>query len=366
MISKHTASLKHAEHYANVILLADQMYEKGGSGVEKGLKHFDDNWKNIELGQKWAAQSSLYDEKAATLACEYPERGSHCLYLRQKPAERMNWLKTALQIAHVRGYELVEGTLHGKIGLAYAEMGEYQQAIEHYANRLKIAERFNDLEGLGEGACNLGILYDSLDMLEPAQECYQYALELAGQISHQKIIEVATGNLGLIYLKREKFQEAIRYFERHLDLSKQNGDSWSESNALTNLGIAFLKLGNFDGALSYFHQSISINQKLGDLEGEAKNLGYIGTTMSSLGKLDDAVTAYQARIHLAQKLNDPLGEAKGNWNLGKVLIEQQKYELGLEYLERCAQYEKAVGDPAWEEDIEVIKTIEESLPQRKK
>lgn len=52
MISKHTASLKHAEHYANMILLADQMYEKGGSGVEKGLKHFDDNWKNIELGQK--------------------------------------------------------------------------------------------------------------------------------------------------------------------------------------------------------------------------------------------------------------------------------------------------------------------------
>jgi tetratricopeptide (TPR) repeat protein len=366
MVSKHTASLKHAQHYANAILLADQMYEEGGPGIEKGLRYFDDNWKNIELGQKWAAQSALYNEEAATLACEYPERGSHCLYLRQKPAARITWFKTALQIAHERGFELVEGALHGKIGLAYAEMGEFQQAVEHYATRLKIAERFNDLEGLGEGACNLGILYDSLDMLEAAQECYQYALELADKTSNKKIFEVVTGNLGLIYLKQEKFSVAMEYFERHLHLSQQNGDSWSESNALTNLGIACLKLGNLEDALSHFQQSISINQKLGDLDGEAKNLSYIGTTMSNLGRLDDAVTAYQARIHLAQKLNDLRGEAKGNWNLGKVFIEQQKYEFGLEYMKRCTEYEKITGDRAWEEDMKVVKTIEETLAQRKK
>jgi tetratricopeptide (TPR) repeat protein len=101
-----------------------------------------------------------------------------------------------------------------------------------------------------------------------------------------------------------------------------------------------------------------INQKLGDLDGEAKSLGYIGAALVKMGKLDDATIAYEERIALAQKLNDHRGKAKGNWNLGKVLIQQRNYSAGLEYLYKCVEYEKSAGDPAWEDDLKVIKRIE--------
>lgn len=358
MVSKREASLKHAKYYAEVLLSADRLYERGGGHIEEGLKRFDDNQKNIELGQKWADLYVRTDEEAATLACEYPERGAHCLYLRQKPIERIAWLICALQVAHQRGFELVEGNLHNKIALALTEMGEYQQSIEHYSIRLAIAERLNDLDGLGEGACNLGILYDNLEMLEPAQECYQYALEIANQTSNQKILEVAIGNLGLIYLKQENYDRAMDCFQHHYKLARQNGDQWSEGNALTNLGIVCLKLEKVDEALTYLQQSRMINQKLGDLDGEAKSLGYIGSALVIMGKLDDATIAYEERIALAQKLNDHRGMAKGNWNLGKVLIKQRNYRAGLEYLYKCVEYEKSAGDPAWEDDLKVIKSIE--------
>jgi len=354
----HNASLKHSRFYSEVLLSADRLFEQGGRHIEEGLGRFDDNRKNIELGQKWAEIHAALDEEAATLASEYPERGAHCLYLRHKPAERIAWLQCALQVAHQRGFELVEGNLHGKIALALTEMGEYQQAIGHYSIRLEIAERLRDLDGLGEGACNLGILYDNLEMLEPAQECYQYALELANQTSNQKILEVATGNLGLIYLKQENYDRAVDCFQRHYELARQNGDQWSEGNALTNWGIVCLKLEKIDEALTYLQQSRMINQKLGDLDGEAKNLGYIGSALVKMGRLNDATIAYEARIALAQKLNDHRGEAKGNWNLGQVLIRQRNYRLGLEYLYKCVEYEKSVGDPAWEADLKVIEAIE--------
>lgn len=358
MVSKRAASLKHAHYYAEVLLSADRLYEQGDRHIEEGLGRFDDNWKNIELGQKWAELHVPLDEEAATLASEYPERGAHCLYLRHKPAERIAWLECALQVAHQRGFELVEGNLHGKIALALTEMGEYQQAIEHYSIRLEIAERLRDLDGLGEGACNLGILYDNLEMLESAQECYQYALELANQTSNQKILEVATGNLGLIYLKQENYDRAVDCFQRHYELARQNGDQWSEGNALTNWGIVCLKLEKIDEALTYLQQSRMINQKLGDLDGEAKNLGYIGSALVKMGSLNDAAIAYEARIALAQTLNDHRGEAKGNWNLGQVLIRQRNYRPGLEYLYKCVEYEKSVGDHAWEDDLKAIKSIE--------
>jgi tetratricopeptide (TPR) repeat protein len=360
MPTKRDANLKHSQYYVEVLLRAESLYEEGGDGIVYGLRMFDDNWKNIEIGQKWAARRAGTDEVAGSLVSEYPERGARCLYMRQKPTERIVWFEAALDIAHSRGFELVEGSLHGKIGLALTEKGEYQKAIEHYSIQLRFAEKLNDFEGLGEGACNLGILYDSLDMLGPAQECYQYALDLAEKISNQKITEAAMGNLGLVYLKQGKFKEAMDCFERHLQLARQNGDQWSEGNALTNMGIACLKLQNYDQASTCFYASLLINKKLGDLAGEAKNLSYIGSVLDVTENLGGAVSAYQARIVLAHKLNDFRGESIGNWNLGKILIKQKKYKTGLELLYRCIEYEKSVGDPAWEDDLKAVKTVEEA------
>ncbi len=355
------ASLKHSQFYSEVLLSADRFYEQGDRHIEEGLGRFDDNGKNIELEQKWADLHAGVDEEAATLASEYPERGARCLYLRQKPAERISWLECALQVAHQRGFELVEGNLHGKIALALTEMGEYQQVIEHYSIRLEIADCLRDLDSLGEGACNLGILYDNQGMLEPAQECYQYAFELANQTSNKKILEVATGNLGLIYLKQENYDRAVDCFQRHYELARQNGDQWSEGNALTNLGIVYLKFEKPDEALAFLQLSIQINQKLSDPEGEAKNLSYLGSAFVTIGKLDDAALAYERRIALAQELGDRRGEAKGKWNLGKVLIQQRKYKLGLENLYKCVEYERSVGDYAWEDDLKAIKSIESAF-----
>ncbi len=115
MVSKHDANLKHAQCFAEILLHADKLYEKGDNHLEQGLLLFDENAKNIESGQAWAARQADQDESAASLASEYPERGAHCLYLRQKPIERITWFNSALKVAHIRGFEMLEGILHGKI-----------------------------------------------------------------------------------------------------------------------------------------------------------------------------------------------------------------------------------------------------------
>ena len=147
MTSLRTALLRHAKCFATILLSADELYQQGGSRVEDGLRLFDANRQNIEQGQQWAANNSEMDEEAATLALEFPERGANCLYLRQKPSDRILWLRKALQIAHVRELGYVEASLLGKIGLAFQEMGQYPQAIEYYAARLELAQRLNDQDG---------------------------------------------------------------------------------------------------------------------------------------------------------------------------------------------------------------------------
>jgi tetratricopeptide (TPR) repeat protein len=359
MTSLRNASLRHAKCFAAILLNADELYQQGGDRVEGSLQLFDANWQNIEKGQQWAANNADVDEDAAILALEFPERGANCLYLRQKPSDRILWLQKALQIAHVRGLGYVEASLMGKLGLAFQEMGQHPQAIEYYAARLELAQRLNDEEGWAETACNLGILYDDLNILETAREWFQAALQIAEKISNDRIKERAFGNVGLVYLKLEKFSEALTSFESHLQLARAHGDLWSEGNALTNMGIACLKLQQHDWAESCFQQSLAINQKLVDLEGEAKNWSYIGLLHNQLGDLDGAAQAYRTRIDLAKKMNDARGEALCGWNLGDVLIKQNQREQGVELLYKYVDYEKSVGDPAWEQDWETARRMEE-------
>lgn len=359
MPTKRDASLKHSQHYAEVLLHADQLYEKGGIGIEKGLHFFDENRRDIEIGQQWSADHAEMDEDAATLALEFPERGANCLYLRQKPADRIRWLQKALQIAHDRGFGRAEASILGKLGLAFQEMRQFPNAIEYHVAQLKLAESLKDQEVWAEAACNLGIVYDDLNMLETAQEWYTAVLKISDKTSNPKIKERAYGNLGLVYIKQGKFSDAVNCFEHHLRLARRHGDLWSESNALTNLGIACMKLRQYDQAGGYFQESLVINKKLTDLEGEAKNWSYIGSLRNELGDLDGAVVAYQRRIELAQKMKDSRGEAIGCWNLGEVLIKKEKCKEGIELLFKCVEYEKSVGDPAWEEDWKTAQHMEE-------
>lgn len=365
MASFRTAALRHARCFANLLLSADELYQQGGVHVEEGMQLFDENQKNIEIGQQWTAEHADVDEDAATLVLEFPERGANCLYLRQKPADRIQWFQKALQIAHARGYGWAEASLLGKIGLAFQEIRQFPKAIEYYAAQLKLAESLNDQEVWAEAACNLGIVYNDLNMLETAREWYKAALKISEETSNLRIKERAEGNLGLVYIKLEKFSDAVICFEHHLQLARSHGDLWSEGNALTNLGIAWMKLHQYDQAGAYFQESLLINAKLIDVEGEAKNWSYIGLLRNQLGDLDGAVAAFRVRIELAQKMNDPRGEALGCWNLGEVLIKKKMCEEGIELLYKCVEYERGVGDQTWEEDLRTVRHMEEICKVKK-
>jgi hypothetical protein len=80
---------------------------------------------------------------------------------------------------------------------------------------------------------------------------------------------------------------------------------------------------------------------------------------NQLGDLDGAAQAYRTRIDIAKKMNDPRGEALGGWNLGDVLIKQNQCEQGVELLYTYVDYEKSVGDPAWQKDWETARHLEE-------
>src|ERR1019366_8042478 len=76
---RYEASLRHAQHYLEVLRDAEGRYRKGGEALMSGLALFGLEWGNIEAGQAWAAGHAAVDSTAAGICIKYPDAAVYCL-----------------------------------------------------------------------------------------------------------------------------------------------------------------------------------------------------------------------------------------------------------------------------------------------
>ncbi|HSS51847.1 MAG TPA: TIR domain-containing protein [Thermoanaerobaculia bacterium] len=82
------ARKRHAEHFLEVLRVAENLYEKGGESVLLALRYFDAEWGNIQEGQAWAAGHFTETDDAARICDDYPDAGTFLLLLRRPPGTR--------------------------------------------------------------------------------------------------------------------------------------------------------------------------------------------------------------------------------------------------------------------------------------
>jgi tetratricopeptide (TPR) repeat protein len=118
------------------------------------------------------------------------------------------------------------GRLLGTVGLAYAALGQVEQAIGYYEQALAIVREIGDRHG--EGA--------------------------------------VLGNLGAAYYRLGQVEQAIGYYEQRLVIARETGDRRGEGNALGSLGLAYAALGQVEQAIGLLEQTLRIGQENKDVQ----------------------------------------------------------------------------------------------------
>jgi hypothetical protein len=129
MLSRSEAQRRHAKYYGDILRSTNQSYIEGAAALESGLRVFDLEWANIEAGQKWASTHAENDETAKYLCSTYPDAGMELLDLRLHAHERIKWLQVGLTAAQSLMLTEATGVHLNNLGLAYADLGQYQQAV---------------------------------------------------------------------------------------------------------------------------------------------------------------------------------------------------------------------------------------------
>jgi len=129
---------------------------------------------------------------------------------------------------------------HNNLGVAYGNLGRYQDAIESCKQAIKIKPDYVDAH------CNLGTAYLNLGRYQDAIESCKQAIKIKPDYAE------AHNNLGVAYGNLGCYQDAIESCKQAIKIKPDYAE------AHNNLGFAYSNLGRYQDAIESYKQAIKI------------------------------------------------------------------------------------------------------------
>jgi len=314
------AKRRHAEHFIHVGNKAEELYQKGGENVVRGLALFDRERAHLEAAFDWL-ESTCNNESAALLV-SLVEAVVHTSGLRFHPRLRILWLEAQVKAARLAGDSAGEASALGNLGLAYATLGDVRKAKEFHKQMLAFAREAGSLRGIAATLGNLGTTFAALGEARKAIELHEQHLAIAREIGERRGEGSALSNLGNAYADLGDVRKAIEFYEQALTIYREIGERRWEGNALANLGVAYVNSGDTHKAVESFEKALVIAREIGDRLVEASALGNFGNAYLAWSDPRKAIEFYQRALPIAREIGDRHGEARilGNWGSAQLAL----------------------------------------------
>jgi len=132
----------------------------------------------------------------------------------------------------------------------YAIETNYEQAIQHYQESVKIGERVGDLWGITKPLMNLGRVYVLQGNGDQAIITYRRALGILIKVGDQHGLAAVYRGAADVYVSRGDWAAAAESYGRCLEIAEHIGDKLSRAGAMWGLGTVALEEGNSALAVS--------------------------------------------------------------------------------------------------------------------
>jgi tetratricopeptide (TPR) repeat protein len=188
---------------------------------------------------------------------------------------------------------------------AYTELGDYDQALVHYAGSLRLYWRLGNCLGEAKAHQDLGVLAerqgryaDALGHAEQALRLHRAAGDKAGEAE-------ALNNAGWDHCLLGDYQQARASCRQALTLNEAVGNRRGEGYVWDSLGYAEYHLGNLSEGVACYQRALGIAREVGDRSFEADVLTRLGDTHHALGDLPQAREAWQQALAIFEDIQHP-------------------------------------------------------------
>ncbi|MFZ4463716.1 MAG: tetratricopeptide repeat protein, partial [Bacteroidales bacterium] len=195
-----------------------------------------------------------------------------------------------------------EKNVINNLGVAHAQLGNYQTAVDYYMNCLNMHKMEADSAGMGHIYNNLGALYYELRAFKEALPYFERARAIAVQSDDIATQMHTSNNIGLILTELNRYDDAHQSFNESIIFAKKIKNSAVLAASIQNIGNVYMFQNQSDSALKYFNQGLELSKSIGADNAHAY-LG-IGWCWHQKGMNEKALENFRQAYEIAQNSGD--------------------------------------------------------------
>ena len=278
---------------------------------------------------------------------------------------------------------------HEALGDVLSVVGEYDEALEHYAAARELVEAQPPGEARDRHLADLcrktAEVYEKKSEYETAFQWLQRGLNVLGQretleaahiyrlgagIYHRlgqndqaiawcrRSLDIAQKSkteegqrtvahlhflMAEIYRRYGNLEKAVQHARQSADAYQALEDAFGASQAYNTLGNVYFELGNWNEAAKFYRSGMEIKEKIGDVYGQGMIANNLGEILLYQGRLEEALAAYQRSLSVWERLNASFGTALLNNNLAAVYIRQKEWDKAESHLQSSLDLFQEIG-----------------------
>lgn len=187
------------------------------------------------------------------------------------------------------------------IGVAYAHMGEYADALEHLFESLKKAQAMGERMLSAEITNDICYTYVMIGQPELAIPHLHDAIQTLREFNEPMRLGWALDSLGMAYLHTGDPQQALQYENEAIHISEQI-QAWQDLAAyLNNSGEIYLALGDDSAAIAAYQSALQVSRRYNFHAETTITLLNLGKLHTERGHMDAAEAALQEALALARQ-----------------------------------------------------------------
>jgi len=231
--------------------------------------------------------------------------------------------RRALNLSLILNHKAETFKTYKNLGLYYAIVNDYAQALSCYTRALALAREAKDEKESISCFNNLAFLYISFGDYAKAQEYIGEALKLAGRQSQSIRPLTLLVNLGQIYhtqadlsFSEDDYAKAIQSFNKALESSTQTDSPSLFHWAKIELGGLFVDLDQFQKARSLLSDEYEFYKNQGDPARLGNILFYLGRLSFKQKDYPKAASYFETAAAQSQRASSPLLTIKALYHIG--------------------------------------------------
>lgn len=262
-------------------------------------------WCDLESANLIAAARDAAQAGEHWIAARFPRALWSYFDLRKPWSDWITTYENGLASARTVGDRAVEGWITGALGVPYADLQRFEEAVSYFAEATAIHREIGNLPGVAGNLSKLGSAYRGQSRFEEALECFREAQTIRRDTNDHRGEAVTLNRLGGLYRDLGRFAESLTSLHKSLAIRIEIGDRHGEGFALHSLGATLEQLGRFDEAVEAYEGSLVVRRAVGDRRGEAENLFCLGKIMLQLDRPDVTREKWQHALAILTDLGAP-------------------------------------------------------------